>query len=200
MSQACNTGPRIDKSAPANINAWKRTEFEVESGSAALANSFQSALAAIAAIELHTPGTVSSHAESALAATKIAQKHYQNVFDIEPERGLSQSHREAIQRLDLTSCVRKWAETGLVPNLETLAEDIKRAAATGKPSELLVVFTKRLGIVEERLQALVQTRPTQLEDLQWQVWMATSALTEALMAGQMVAIVHREADALTTAS
>lgn len=157
-------------------------------------------LAAVAAIELHTLGTVPSHAEAALAATKMAQKHYQNVFDIEPERGLSQPHREAIQRLDLTSCVQKWVETGLVPNLEAAVEDIERAAATGKPSELLVVFTKRLGIVEERLQALVKARPTRLEDLQWQVWTVTSALTEALMVGQMVAIVHREADALTTAS
>ena len=203
MTQACNRlphGSKKDDLISSNISVSRRTEFEVENGSAALADSIKSIMSAISAIELHAPGMVASHVSSALEATRVGVRHYNNVRDIDPERGLNDSHRSAIQSPDIEKAAGRWRSMHLTPDLDAVVDELKDAAATGKPSELLRIFESRLHDLSSYLESLEKAMPTTPEDMQWDIWVTTSKALETLLVGQMVAMIHREALGVQTAS
>lgn len=201
MSQICNGGPRPTPGrtfgeVPTGLSLEALTEYEVEQGSASLANSLRSILSAITAIELRAPTMVAPHVEAALEACRIAVKHYNTVKDIDPDRGATEKERYSLRSLDFSNFLQRWDAENLIPDLAESAEDVRVAAATGSPAALLEVFNNKLEKATKCLEAIHNGHLASNKVIQWEIWRATSVLVDALMTGQMIAIVNREADAL----
>jgi hypothetical protein len=193
MSQICNVvKPDF---APNATNLTERTELEVELGSAAFAESFKSVLSAVAAIEYGEISLIDSHIASALDAIQATELHYKAVLEIDPNRGMAQEDRKLLSRLKLDNALERWVQTNFVPDIQTSVHDVVRAAATGSPEKLLQVFTGRVAkakalLYEARQRSSLQTDSAGRVAM---LWSLTSAMVDALIAGQVIAIVHLEA-------
>ncbi|MBF6594063.1 MAG: hypothetical protein IVW51_06405 [Thermaceae bacterium] len=202
MSQICNGGGgggqlgRTLGETPIGLSLEALTEYEVEQGSASLANSLRSILSAISAVELRAPTMVSSHVEAALEACKIAVNHYATVMNIDPNRGASEKEKHALRSVNLHESLQRWSAENLIPDLVKSAEEVEKAAATGNPAALLEVFNSRLVSASKHLEAIYQGPLISNKVIQWEIWRATSVLIDVLMTGQMIAIINREANAL----
>jgi hypothetical protein len=200
MSTICNGGPPDPKPKPnvkpsglITTEPSLATEYEVEQGSAALANSFRSILSAVSAIELHAIPTVPTYFQAALEASKVALQHYEAVIEIDPNRGADQHEQAAIRALDLSSAIERWNNQNLVPNIGNAVEELRRAAVSGHPAKLLEAFTIRLRKTVQYLDKLNGSPPLNNKAIQWDTWVAISMLVDTMMTGQMIAIINREA-------
>lgn len=202
MSSICNKDPNpkpIPNRSLVNLTSESTslseiTEYEVEQGSAALANSLRHILSAISTIELHVTPMVPSYFEAALESCRTAIYHYKMVSKIDPNHGSDTKEQIAIRSLDLSNALERWNKHWLIPDLFHVAQELEVAASGGQPAKLLEVFTSRLQNATEYLEKLV-TSPIIMDNrtLQWNTWVVTSLLVETMMAGQMVAIINREA-------
>ena len=193
MSHTCNYSP-LPSRMPDTSTLAHRTELEVELGSASFAESFKSVFSAIAALEYREFTLMNAHIASALDALQGTQFHYSNVLEIDPNRGMDEAGLSAFRALDLSSALERWTGAGLVPDLQESARAVIQAAAKGSPSDLLQVFTSRVEVAKELLkkseeETLVNAGSSKSVEA---LWLVTSAMVNALIAGQLVAIVNRE--------
>jgi hypothetical protein len=198
MSSTCNViMPNAKKSSSLAILAEK-TELEVELGSASFAEGFKSLLSAIAATEYREFSLIEGHMASALDAIQATLKHYATVLEIDPDRGMTKEEKDALASLELKDVSERWIAQNLYPDFQKTLHDITQATATGNPAEMLLVFTERVERVERLLKdAQGNHEKPKVIHL---IWSISTALVDALMAGQLVAVVNSEAHGRLQAS
>lgn len=204
MSQICNKisdgFDPLTPEFPRGASLAAITEYHVEQGSAMLSSCLRSIASAISAIELHKPAAVRAHIQGASEACKIAVAHYRTVQEIDPNRGATDSEIGALQALDIENAFARWTSYDLIPDLAQCVKDVSIAAKDGGPAAMLNVFNHRLEKANQCLQSVLGSGLTSNHIIQWEIWRALSTVTEALLTGQMIAIVYREATSLTKQS